>query len=304
MSDVQNYIIKTMVNKMPPALLVEAIRRAVQGIAESIKNGGKLRIRKISASKKKKVLVIPCRFLNDTTFCLRIFESATILNDVTQSITLQYDLHTKEYKLLIPETLLQKNAECGVDPGCRTFMTTFSNDDVYLIGAQITKHLEKYYIRIREILNRIHDNTLTTGERNEMKRICQKYYNAVANMVDELHYKTAHLMVTKYENIYLGKFRPMEILAQKNNLSEQARWILRILDHDTFRIRLFQLADKYGSKIYEVDEYLTTKTCSGCGNIVNVKGEIYMCNKCKLVTYRDVNAAKNILKIGKMMIKN
>jgi len=317
LSDVQNYILAGMTNIIPPALLVEAIRRAVQSCKDRIarfnKTGKKIRLRKISHAKKRKVLVIPNRFLNDTTFCHRIFESTTILNDVTQAIILQYETQLGEYKLIIPgkkddhiscASCDKVATECGVDPGCRTFMTTFSNDDVYLIGTKITKRLEEYYIKIHEILNRLHNSMMAIIERNELKRICQKYYNMVANMVDDLHYKTAYLMVTKYDNIYLGKFRPMEILAQKNNLSDQARWILRVLDHDTFRVRLNQLADKYGAKIYEVDEYLTTKTCSGCGNIADVHGEIYECDRCKIRTYRDVNAAKNILKIGKQMNKN
>jgi len=58
------------------------------------------------------------------------------------------------------------------------------------------------------------------------------------------------------------------------------------------------MAHKYGSKVIEVNEYLTTKTCSNCGKLNNLgSSKIHIC-KCGMEADRDENAAKNILKIG------
>ena len=56
---------------------------------------------------------------------------------------------------------------------------------------------------------------------------------------------------------------------------------------------------KYGVDLYSVNEYLTSKTCSSCGSILEIgTSEIYSCSKCLLKTGRDENASKNILKCG------
>ena len=49
--------------------------------------------------------------------------------------------------------------------------------------------------------------------------------------------------------------------------------------------------------------YPSTKTCSGCGNIQDMKlsDRVYRCDVCGLVIDRDLNSAYNILKEGVMI---
>ena len=71
-----------------------------------------------------------------------------------------------------------------------------------------------------------------------------------------------------------------------------------VLSPYLFRQRLIYMGNKYGSMVYEVDEYLTTKTCSNCGKINEIgKSKIHKC-KCGMTADRDENSAKNHLKIG------
>lgn len=71
--------------------------------------------------------------------------------------------------------------------------------------------------------------------------------------------------------------------------------MLYTLSHYKFRERLINQAEKYGTNIEVVSEYLTTKTCSKCKkkNEVGAK-KIYKCTNCGLKVDRDINAAKNI----------
>jgi len=63
------------------------------------------------------------------------------------------------------------------------------------------------------------------------------------------------------------------------------------------------MGHRYGCKVTEVNEYKTTKTCSNCGREKEMgKLKIYEC-KCEMIVDRDENAAKNILKVGKMGIR-
>lgn len=82
------------------------------------------------------------------------------------------------------------------------------------------------------------------------------------------------------------------------DLTEYLRWKLQVLDHDNFRSRLKHQSKKYGCKIVEVDEYMTTKTCCLCGRVKNLgKDRVYSClnDRCRLYTKRDINAACNIM---------
>ena len=60
------------------------------------------------------------------------------------------------------------------------------------------------------------------------------------------------------------------------------------------------MSSKFGSKIKEISEYMTSKTCCKCGNINKKLGgnKIYDCSKCKLNIDRDINASINIRKSG------
>ena len=55
---------------------------------------------------------------------------------------------------------------------------------------------------------------------------------------------------------------------------------------------------KYGTKVTEGTEFLTTKTCSNCGRQNELgPNKVHKC-KCGMDADRDENAAKNILKNG------
>ena len=58
------------------------------------------------------------------------------------------------------------------------------------------------------------------------------------------------------------------------------------------------MRNKYGCHVREVDEYLTTKTCSNCGNIKKMgTRKVYKC-RCGMKTGRDENSAKTYMKLG------
>ena len=61
-------------------------------------------------------------------------------------------------------------------------------------------------------------------------------------------------------------------------------------------MKLKSMAKKYGNKIIEHNEYLTSKSCCNCGNIKDNLGssKIYKCDKCNMNLDRDINAAINI----------
>lgn len=68
-----------------------------------------------------------------------------------------------------------------------------------------------------------------------------------------------------------------------------------------FRTLLDYKAIEAGVEVILVNPRGTSKACSGCGSIVekSLKDRIHSCHYCGLVLDRDVNAAKNILELGR-----
>ena len=65
--------------------------------------------------------------------------------------------------------------------------------------------------------------------------------------------------------------------------------------HSKFIKRLENKGELCGKIVKQVDEHLTTKTCSRCFEKYEVKSDkIYKCPSCKLIIDRDINASKNI----------
>ena len=96
----------------------------------------------------------------------------------------------------------------------------------------------------------------------------------------------------------------MGILVPKNFVNPDVNKMLKRVSSQmsfyVFKQRLQYKCVLYGIKYAEIDEYCTSKCCSNCGYYKKDlgKAKIYKCNKCKLIFYRDVNAAKNIYMIS------
>ena len=116
-----------------------------------------------------------------------------------------------------------------------------------------------------------------------------------------MHYKAAYELVNRFDNIFVGKMSTKKILSRNNKtINSNCKRMLQTLSPYKFRERLKYMGYKYATMVKEVSEYLTTKTCSNCGRIKNIKAsKIYEC-ECGMVTHRDVNSAKTHLKLGIM----
>lgn len=81
--------------------------------------------------------------------------------------------------------------------------------------------------------------------------------------------------------------------------------MLSALSPGLFRQRTKYMGNKYGANVdHNVNEYLTTKTCSNCGRINEIGGsKIHEC-ACGMIVDRDVNSGKDILKVGYTSAEN
>jgi IS605 OrfB family transposase len=259
-------------------------------------------VRIIKKDKRYKTILIEgCLFSKTINgFCTSILGtmgSSECLENIKQTCVLSYDKYKSSYVLFLPEYIEPKDYEtrnlvAGIDPGVRTFLTVYSKEDSYQIGNNI--NLNKYYYKI-DRLNKI--NSLEESKQTrKYKRAIGKIYDKINNRIKDMHFKVAKYLCTHYRILKLGKISTKKIVSNDNSvLKESTKRLLYSLSHFRFRERLINQAEKYGVQVKVVSEYMTTKTCSCCGNKKEVgKDKIYKCSKCGLEADRDINAAKNI----------
>ena len=219
------------------------------------------------------------------------------------------------------------NTYCGVDPGVRTFMTTYGNDGTreYTNNRKIL--VKKLQTKISELDERkCNINKILTSnivKRQQMLSIRRKnagYIMArklktkikkekrrcelkIAHVIDELHWKTIRDLTKCYDCIFYGDIKSHDIVKGKKNHTLNTD--VNALKFYKFKTRLLYKAEALGNKVILVHEANTTKTCSCCGNIKHNVGasKTYYCDNanCNAILGRDINSAKNMLIKGLMV---
>jgi transposase len=200
-----------------------------------------------------------------------------------------------EYWLIIPVPYKMSPKEnpinyCGVDPGVRTFMTTFGNQGCteYEHNASLIVSLDK---KIKLLKDRRERKTRVT------KRRILKVERKKSNIINELHWKTINEMLKMNDFIFYGDIKSHSIVKCKENSTLNRN--VNNLKFYKFKERLLFKSIERSKKVYLVNEEYTTQTCSFCGNkYIPGCSKIYNCVLCKRSIGRDVNASKNILMKG------
>jgi putative transposase len=210
--------------------------------------------------------------------------------------------HKNNYFLFIPlETeIMDKEIPlnyCGIDPGERTFMTTFGNNNPkeYCHNRTLLKKLN----RKLDMLKALRSKPKKENQRNKYrKRHLNKLEKKKSNLIDELHWKTINDLLKCNDILFYGDIKSHNIVKHKQNKTLNRS--ISDLKLYKFKIRLLYKASVVNKKVFVINESFTTQTCSKCGYLWKAIGnsEIYKCSRCKMICGRDINASKNILMKG------
>ena len=198
-----------------------------------------------------------------------------------------------EYWLIIPVKVEQSDEKptfknyCGVDPGIRTLMTTFGNNGCYEFehNNKLLKNLDEKIKHLKKFKKHIRKRKMLKIERYK------------EHLIDEIHWKTIHLLLKENDVLFYGDIKSHNFTRKSNN---------RNLNRDTNNLKFYKFKQRLEFKALEmkkkvivVKEHFTTKTCSFCGTINDPKNsKVYHCKNCNINIGRDVNASKNILMKG------
>lgn len=168
----------------------------------------------------------------------------------------------------------------GIDLGLKTLATLSDGATVATMAAY-----------------RRDEHRIAQAQRGNRKRLKRTLHARIAaRRADHLHKASARI-ARDHALIVVGNVSPSNLAKTKLAKSiMDAGW-------SDFRRMLSYKALRHGGRYLEVSEAYTTQTCSECGSIAGPRGyaglneRMWQCD-CGAVHDRDVNAARNILRLG------
>ena len=139
------------------------------------------------------------------------------------------------------------------------------------------------------------ESKLATAQRANKKKQAKAIHAKIANKRKDTLHKLSHRLVRDFDYIAVGNVNSKGFA--KTSMAKSvldAGW-------SSFRTMLAYKSVAEGAQYEEVDEYLSTQTCSACGCISGPKGRAglnkrsWVCSDCGCEHDRDVNAAVNLL---------
>jgi putative transposase len=181
----------------------------------------------------------------------------------------------------VAEDLAAGDQSIGIDLGLKTLATCSNGETVPAL-----QHYRKYEAALR-IAQR-------AGNKRRTKAIHAKIANARR---DQLH-KASTKIARENSLIVVGNVNAAQLKQTRMAKSvSDASWSM-------FRNQLCYKASRHNAVFVEADERFTSQLCSECGSISGPKGIAQLgirrwdCSECGASHDRDVNAARNILRVG------
>ena len=182
----------------------------------------------------------------------------------------------------------------ALDPGVRDFMTFFSEDRFGWLGQQCINRIQRLCQHCDNLLSR------ATQEKRPLRRALRKAANRIKvkirNLIDELHKKIAHFLVTNFDIILLPTFETKQMTKRgARKLRKKSVRQMLTLSHYRFKVFLKHKAKEYGVQVIDVCEAYTSKTVSWTGELItNLGGSRVIKSSEGHRMDRDLNGARGI----------
>lgn len=195
------------------------------------------------------------------------------------------DVEPKQYERL-------GDASIGIDFGLKHFITT--SDGTIIDNPETYKNSLKHLAKLNKNLS---CKKKGSNSRKKAKKQLAKLHDRIANQRTDFQWKLTHELCKYHSHIGVEDL---------NIKGMQRMWGRKISDlsYAKFITKLMYIAKKYKTTVVKIGRYeATSQICSCCGyqnaNTKNLKIRTWVCTECSSEHDRDINAAKNILKISK-----
>ena len=200
----------------------------------------------------------------------------------------------------VPQELIAKTGKTiAIDLGLTAFITA---DD----GTKF--HHPKPYKTAKEKLKFLQQKLAAkqrgSSNRKRAKQSLARAYERVSNIRDNFLHKVAKQLLVENDTVIIEKLNVKGMLEAKGSCGagfEVKKENIQDASWGSFAALLSYKAERAGKILIEVDPRNTSKMCSCCGNVkldLTLRDREYHCEPCGLAIDRDLNAAKNIRRLG------
>jgi putative transposase len=212
-----------------------------------------------------------------------------------KTLTVKRDALGDIYIYLVCETEespveLRSGQSVGFDFGLKTFLKASDGNDV--LPPLFFKQNQKEIRKLNKSLSR---KKKGSSNRKRSRIELAQAHKRIANQRKDYHFKLAKELADEYAIICIEDL---------NIKAMQRLWGRKISDlgHSQFVNILKYQCSKTGAAVVEIPRfYPSSKTCSGCGHVLDelpLRVREWACPICEVVHDRDLNAAKNIHRVG------
>jgi putative transposase len=180
----------------------------------------------------------------------------------------------------------------GIDLGLKSFLMTNEGEEV-----KPPKYYRKAQKALRRAQRKLCRRKKGSKRRGKAGRLLKKQHQHIANQRRNFHHQTAHSLVTRYglivhEDLHVTGIAQSRLAKSTYDVGWSA-----------FLSILSSKAAEADCQVIAVPPHNTTQRCSACGQIPEVKktlaDRVHVCPFCGYTADRDVNAAQNILALGR-----
>jgi len=197
------------------------------------------------------------------------------------------------FQVEIPETQLAQNLkpDVGIDIGI-THALALSDGTI----IDSPRYLQKVLKTLRRSQRSLSRKKKGGNRRKKAVKKVSRIHECIANQRLDFWHKTTSQLVSNYGTFYLENLG-LNFMLRNRHLSR--------VSYDTglgiFRSLLSYKAIKAGASVKTVNPKNTSQVCSGCSCLVQktLNVRVHSCPQCGLILDRDVNAARNILLLGR-----
>jgi len=195
--------------------------------------------------------------------------------------------------------LPKTNNTTAFDLGLINYLTTHEG-----VVIKNPRHLTQKLTELKKTQSKLNKEKKRSPKKDKLKKF-QKLHEKIKNQrTDHLH-KLSRKIVNENDVIILEDLNIKNMLEKENEKlnKKQNRGMHRNIGDaswSTFSSMLSYKAEEAGRVVVKVDPRNTSKMCSGCGVLVpkTLKDRVHRCPSCGLVLDRDLNAARNIYRLG------
>jgi putative transposase len=189
-----------------------------------------------------------------------------------------------------PKRLKPNKKAVGIDVGLHSFATLSTGEAI-----ENPKFFRKEEARLRRVQRRLSETERATKRYKFRKKIVARIHERITfkrdNFTHQHSWKTVkNFGIISVEDLEVNRMNHNHCLAKS---IADAAWSA------FFRMLSYKAAEA-GRTFIRVNPAYTTQDCSGCGHRqpIPLSDRIYKCPCCKLEIGRDLNASKNILRLG------